>query len=657
MEYLQNIFNSNQGEWLLLIGVIILSIQYIKAYRWKKTLSTLMCGLFWIAFYRPVTTFLRTAGIDSFAEVYNFDLREAKFYLDSLPSNFKNSIPMDVALVYVAAGIISFFLLYLLRVVIHKFRHQFVNIEKITAVSCIVWATYVTYRGPFREFIRASRAYTEVEKNFQNRISPLSLSVSSPRVLVYIGESTGIANMSIYGYYRNTNPRLEHLLHTDPGLLLFKNVFSTHTQTTPSLLEALSISVKTSDAFLPINERKRISLVDLLYASGISSYLFSNQGQAGTWNQASSIVFKKAKRVFSVDSRLAGNSDGSLPKPFDSDFFGKNLIPTLKQIPEMKKDVVFLHSQAGHGPYLVNVPPDFQGVLDNSIQSESSLSQKLITNIDNYDSAVRYVDYSIAKTIESLKSFDRPVVMVYFSDHGESAYTGYGHDSAKFVHEMFRIPFLVYFNQRAQKAYPDLFLKYQLLSKSKNISTLAQLPGTIIDILANSKVQSQVPIKAVIGADYKYPLLPVMVRRVGGDVNYVNLNLAPYHLSLDFPTLDKTDMPTSLFLTNKFNMDKSKVYCMDDVQNLATAIRASIVTNCLAIEAQDLNHSILSIVQKMRIKLVIKTEKIQSENDCQKFFELMRPFQSNKKDIVLSPSTACKNLFTGFGQFKAILKK
>ena len=56
-------------------------------------------------------------------------------------------------------------------------------------------------------------------------------------LIVHIGESTSSMNWSLYGYFRDTNPRLMSLDENE--LMIFRNIFSTHTHTTPSLLDTL----------------------------------------------------------------------------------------------------------------------------------------------------------------------------------------------------------------------------------------------------------------------------------------------------------------------------------------------------------------------------------------------------------------------------------
>src|SRR5690606_9206464 len=114
-----------------------------------------------------------------------------------------------------------------------------------------------------------------------------------------------------------------------------------------------------------------------------------------------------------------------------------------------------------HGDYRNNIPSDARSPVDEVFHG-ASLARVFGTQLtdnrlmgrsaEGYDSAMRYVDYSIRSVLDQVRASDQPTVFLYFSDHGESPYTNVGHDSARFHHEMFRVPFLMYFNDAARQA-------------------------------------------------------------------------------------------------------------------------------------------------------------------------------------------------------------
>ena len=71
-------------------------------------------------------------------------------------------------------------------------------------------------------------------------------------------------------------------------------------------------------------------------------------------------------------------------------------------------------------------------------------------DVINYKKAISYNFETIRNIILQINN-DVPTIFIYLSDHGESVYTGNGHDSSRFVHEMIRIPFLIYYNNEYSK--------------------------------------------------------------------------------------------------------------------------------------------------------------------------------------------------------------
>jgi len=59
-------------------------------------------------------------------------------------------------------------------------------------------------------------------------------------VFFYIGEATSRLHWSLYDYFRATNKKLEKF-NNQNSLIIFDNIYSTHTHTSPSLLDTLTI--------------------------------------------------------------------------------------------------------------------------------------------------------------------------------------------------------------------------------------------------------------------------------------------------------------------------------------------------------------------------------------------------------------------------------
>ena len=544
---------------LFFVGMMYLSIMLFSRRKWSSSAITFLAGTLWLFYIPSISYIIGNFGMDSFDEAKGFDLKEAFFWLSTIIRSIKP--PHDTYLYFIGYLVVSATTYYLLSRILRgaAFEKNRFFIQKIIAAILILCSLVVVFRDSIWLFIRNSNELETAKTNFDNQIPAVHRSGNNIDIIVYIGESLSVFDMGVYGYPRNTTPNLTRMAREQRNILVFHNVFSTHTHTSQSLLEALSFPVDRSENFLPIIRRKRVSLVDMIRKSGLQTRLISNQGMTGTWNEASAIIFRNAEKTFGVKSHIFGNNEEILKKPWDHEFFMKQLVLDKNHGDSSTPVVTFLHSYAGHGPYLDNIPEEFRKPLDNYFIVNAS---KRITEsdadvkdqVEGYDSAMRYADFTVSQVIDRIKNLKKPTVLVMLSDHGESVYTARGHDSARFIHEMARVPFIVYFNDAAIKKYPDLYSRYRKLSETHETATLAQLSSVIADLsgvrLSNSSDSTKY-LTPLIGEPCMHP--PIIVREVKSGLTYVNLNktkpLIPENFG--YRISDATDAATAEFVRSR----------------------------------------------------------------------------------------------------------
>lgn len=645
-----------QSEYLFFIGSLIISLLLLSNKKWISANITISTGCVWVAFHDSITTWLYSLGIDSFSEAHNFDWDEALFYIKTMQNIIHPNLTYKhfiLFIVYIVIGITIFWLLTFIRNRYGFSKHRFPYITFFVGFLFITASLNLVFKTTIKKFNDSVNTFNITAANFQNLPPALNFSNNGIKVVVYIGESTSAMNMGLYGYPRQTTPHLDNLLNNDNNFLLFKNVFSTHTHTSQSLLEALSVNANNDKELRTIYSQKRISLIDILSSGKIATFLYSNQGTSGTWNLASSIIFKKAYKKFSTNSAIAGSADDLIKKPSDDEFFEQNLEPSLQSLPANESAVVFLHSYAGHGKYLDNIPESFRHPVDSSIslQPTSAILGSNIDvaeSVDAYDSAIRYVDFSVSKTIEQIKTYKQPIVFLYFSDHGDSAYTGRAHDSSRFIHEMARVPFIMYFNGAARETYPQLFEKYKSISRENNISTLAQLPSTIIDILGGNINNSSLNLLNTLGTSNDEGIQPVIIRETSLGLTYIDLNKTN-------PKNDKTkhinvnDNATDIFVASFSNKNKSTKVCYDNADTFGKALRGTLITDCLELNISVDNSErqpedpligakigdIIAITEKNNLAIWIDSKSIDNPNKCAELAGVFTKSNLTNKNILI----------------------
>ena len=574
-----NHIQENIQAYSFYMTATLIALFYLYHSKWRRSLFFYILGIFAAFFYPSILGYMQGLGSDSFHEASSFDIQEAYFFLTTFLQIVEWTISFKALLLYTAISVLIFILL----IFFFKFSGKIFNLPKINhnraPFALLIISLLPGFYGIFTNYINSSSDYQNLLANFDTSIQ-LSGASTELNVMLYIGESTSSMNMEIYGYPRNTTPKLKRLKFERSGFLQFENIFATHTHTSPSLLEALSIGTDPADDFLPITQRKRVSIIDVLQAADINTKLYSNQGNTGTWNYASSIIFGNSQSKFSNENKYAGNSDNRIKKPFDHLFFNDNI--TTQKLDSLSKSFITFHSYAGHGPYLKNIPIDFRKPVDSLLNGFST--EALFGNanskkslLDSYDSAISYIDFSVSNAIEVVDQSNKPWVFIYFADHGESVFTNRAHDSARFIQEMIAVPLIIYFNDAARNLMPLKFKKYKNLSNQKNISTLAGLPATIFDLMG-VEIKDFYSNQSILGS--KNAAKPILIRNKMNKLSAINLSKKVIPKSL---AIDKSNGPKHLIATETYEENDVSI-CYHRSNSIAKVLRGSMVANCLELD-------------------------------------------------------------------------
>lgn len=306
----------------------------------------------------------------------------------------------------------------------------------------------------------------------------------SLKIVTYIGESTSALNLGIYGYPFKTTPNLKNK-EKNYNFVKFTNTYATHTHSTPSLSDSLSLcmSNKEEDCIGFENLKNNLSVVDVLSKNGLSSYLFSTQGMLGGHNLASKLVLNTKEKFLSSqfennksERKFLGNR--YVPKIKDKEFFKKHFCNNENFFEENNASIAFLHSYAGHGyfnGYLGYLPKRENFTYPNYINKNNFLGKdtRNFELIKEYDTAIKYIDETLDEIIDcsfnSSKKHQKPLIFIYFADHGESPSTSRGHDSSRLTYEMLHVPLIILFNDEAHKIYKEKFEFLQKI-KTKNLT-------------------------------------------------------------------------------------------------------------------------------------------------------------------------------------------
>ena len=431
----------------------------------NKIVSGLILGVVLAFILPPLHKFFATVGADSLMELQKFELEEALFYLSTVYQTFNFYFRLERFAYY----LIVFFIFALF---LQRDQQWIAKIAKYQ-LFILILATVIFLINELSHFRINSLVFYNVDKNFHKPESVIiDESHNNLSTVVYIGESSSAYNFSLYGYPEKNSPFLDHLF-TENKLLRFDSI-ANHTHTTQSLLSALSLPLDSQKK--DITQQSRVPITDILSASGIKLLLFSNQGKGGAINLVTPVIFDKVEKLFSDDA-LSGVKDSRNKKSFDHDFLLDNLYKEMKKSSNGDQ-VIFLHSYAGHGPYHKFIPENFlskKHYLDQfqnpMIFKDAENKSQVLSDLKVYDQTISYIDSNIKSTIELIDQQKNPMVFVYFSDHGDNAFDGTGHDSRLMDITMLNVPFVIYFNDAARIQFADKWDYLKKISTKKHLIT------------------------------------------------------------------------------------------------------------------------------------------------------------------------------------------
>ncbi|MGA1513447.1 MAG: phosphoethanolamine transferase CptA [Methylophilaceae bacterium] len=231
--------------------------------------------------------------------------------------------------------------------------------------------------------------------------------------IVVIGESTSRLHMSLYGYERQTNPKLESI---KKELKIFNNVFASRPNTIESLEQVLTFANQEH----PDLYKTKPSLMAILKQAGYKLYWISNQQTLTTRNTMLTSFAKQTDEQYFLNNARSQNSYSFDEKVFDP------LERVLNNNDEKK--IIFVHLIGTHMSYQYRYPKNFSQFTTAEFLNPE-IPKNHIERINHYDNAILYNDYVVYHLIQSLKAKQiKNSSLVYFSDHGEEVYDVGSHE-------------------------------------------------------------------------------------------------------------------------------------------------------------------------------------------------------------------------------------
>ena len=293
-------------------------------------------------------------------------------------------------------------------------------------------------------FFKESKEYSNLKKRELYSLDTKLTTNDSTLLVVIIGESCNRNHMSIYGYNRNTTPRLEGW----DNLFVFDNVISANSSTLKSVMNFMTES--NIEHPRPIDSC--IHIFDVFHSSPYKTYWLSNQSPIGLWDNGVTNLVQNADVKTFVNVTSNSSMESTQKKSLDESLFEPLEIALDDSI---KHKLIFLHLLGCHTEYNKRYRGAY-ALFDDSGDKRTRI-------INTYDNAVCYNDFVVDHIFSILNSYSKSkpdirISALYFSDHGENVYDEgdySGHDySSKIPNANVEIPFILWVSD-SQKKYID----------------------------------------------------------------------------------------------------------------------------------------------------------------------------------------------------------
>jgi len=304
----------------------------------------------------------------------------------------------------------------------------------------------------------------------------VSASTNASTHVVIIGEATSRWHMQLYGYGRETNPRLTDI---QDELLVFDSVITPHVHTILALEKMFTLS-NYDHPDLATNG----SIVQLANQANYETYWISNQKPVGLHESIPTLIGSAAKHKYFLAT-----------DDYTYDIYDETVLPVLETIlkNQVKRKLIFIHLIGAHAAYEHRYPESFNYFKDPSSATKFQYKEALET-INHYDNAIRYNDFIVREIIEQVKSQNTVSAVSYFSDHGDEVYDTMeleGHNEYHATRPMYEIPFVVWLSDAYKERNSSLLKQSNLTKRRYNLEDFIYSFSTLYNIEFNNLNQTR----------------------------------------------------------------------------------------------------------------------------------------------------------------------
>lgn len=335
---------------------------------------------------------------------------------------------------------------------------SFTNIFALILTTSIIMEIYFHnlkifnfINSSFNEYMIELNQFKELQNKRQINPIKAQKNETGETYIFIIGESQNKNHMQMYGYPRDTTPKLQELLNNNE-IIRFDNIYSNHTHTMP----VLSLALTEASQYNNKSYFESASIIEIFNAANFETVWLTNQNLLGAWDNLVSIIANQASSTIGINKSIG---ETTKTNNYDGD-----LIPYLSKELNKKSDknrAIFIHLMGNHGHYCSRFPKDFEifkGDLEIDVFGKSITENKNLKDTLNcYDNSILYNDSVVSNIINEIKNYRGVNALIYMADHADDVIGQLGHNSGKLTFDMTQIPMFAYFSDEYKHKHQNIY--------------------------------------------------------------------------------------------------------------------------------------------------------------------------------------------------------
>ena len=255
-------------------------------------------------------------------------------------------------------------------------------------------------------------------------VPPMPEPRERPNIVLVVGESLAASHLGLYGYERDTSPRLQAIRGSGALVALQDaTVMGPNTRTSvPYILTGLEGPDVTGRIF------RAPTVLEYAKARGYHTAFVSAQEES--WGNFD-VLFREGADTFRTGIEFAADVD-VMRGADDINVLEQGVLPVLRSIPE--PFFLVLHMNGSHAPYAYHSPAS----------RKAFLPEDGVNSVNAYDNTVRVTDEYVARVFETLRARDPEAWMFFTSDHGQALGEGGAFFNHGYQSNVVRDPLLVF---------------------------------------------------------------------------------------------------------------------------------------------------------------------------------------------------------------------